>query len=129
MSEISITKEDPCLEHNLSGHKKSIYGLAFHPTGQQLASCSADNSIMLWNLTKKSIRCYDFKGHSDVVTSIEFTSDGQLMASCSQDRTVRLWIPTLKGGSTDFIAHSSAVRTVTFSPDDEQVSTIVSMLE
>jgi centriolar protein POC1 len=46
-----------------------------------------------------------------------------LLASASQDRTVRLWVPTYIGRTSDFKAHFSAVRSVHFSPDGENLVT------
>lgn len=45
------------------------------------------------------------------------------MASASSDRTVRLWVPTYTGGYCEFMAHSSAVRSVHFSPDGNNIVT------
>lgn len=121
MTEFNIVNVDPALTHNFKGHKKQLTDISFHPDKKQLASSSHDNSIMVWNISSKNVRCYNFTGHTESVTSLEYSSNGQLLASASQDQTVRLWVPTVKGGSTSFRAHSAAVRSVTFSPDDEKV--------
>lgn len=114
-----LLNHDPILEHNFKGHKGQILGLSFHPEIDQIASCSSEKSIYLWNL--KNVRCYNFTGHTDVVTGIEYSRNGRLMVSCSLDQYVRIWVPTIKGGSTHFKAHTSAIRTVSFSPTDETV--------
>ncbi|KAK4883061.1 hypothetical protein RN001_006380 [Aquatica leii] len=123
MSDITLTNNDPILEHNLQGHKKQVLSLSFNPINKQLASCGNDHSVMLWRIAPNNIRCYGFKGHTDVVTSVCFSSNGRYMASSSQDNTVRLWVPIIKGPSTPFKAHGAAVRTVCFSPSNEQLLT------
>uniref|UniRef100_A0AAV2KXB4 POC1 centriolar protein homolog B n=1 Tax=Knipowitschia caucasica TaxID=637954 RepID=A0AAV2KXB4_KNICA len=108
--------EDPALERHFRGHRGAVTCLSFNPNGKQLASGSADKSLMVWNLAPKS-RALRFTGHSDVITDLQFCPDGGLVASCSADRTVRLWTPCMKGESTVFRAHYSAVRSVSFSHD------------
>lgn len=128
MSEISILDSDPELAHKFKGHKKSVTCVSFHPGMKQIASSSQDNSIMLWNVEKKNVRCYNYSGHSDVVSSIDFSNNGNLLASGSFDRNVRLWVPTIRGGSTSFRAHSAALNCVKFSPDTSWVQCIYSLL-
>jgi WD40 repeat protein len=41
----------------LEGHKGHVYGCAFDSTGNSLASCSFDKSVLLWNL-RGSISSY-----------------------------------------------------------------------
>lgn len=123
ISSIPISNEEPALHYNLKGHKQDITAVSFHPDGNQLATSSKDNSVMLWNLSSKQIRCYKFSGHTAAVTCVDYSSNGRLLASGSADCTVRIWIPTVRGESSDFRVHSSAVQTVCFSPDDKNVST------
>lgn len=124
MSEISILNSDPEVVKKFKGHKKAITSLAFHPNTTQLISSSRDNSLMLWNISSKTARCYNFSGHDDIVTSVDFSGNGDVFASASYDQNVRLWVPTIKGGSKSFRAHTAAVRTVVFSPDSTKVYNI-----
>lgn len=119
---IPVSNEEPSLHYNLKGHKQDVTAVCFHPNGDQLATSSKDNSVMIWNLSKQ-IRCYKFSGHTATVTCVDYSSNGRLLASGSTDCTVRIWIPTVRGESSNFRAHSSAVQTLCFSPDDRNVST------
>ena len=60
------------------------------------------------------LHSFRFCGHSAPVTGVKFNPAGTLIASCSRDKTVRLWVNNVEGRSSDFKAHTSAVRSVDF---------------
>lgn len=45
------------LSHVLEGHGDAVWGLAFSPTSQRLASCSADGTIRIWDPSSSSPTC------------------------------------------------------------------------
>ncbi|CAF4160312.1 unnamed protein product [Rotaria socialis] len=57
----------------------------------------------------------------DAVYSVCFSPSGHLIASGSKDKTIRVWIPSVKGESTVFKAHTAAVRCVDFSNDGQNL--------
>uniref|UniRef100_A0ABI8AGG7 Striatin 4 n=2 Tax=Felinae TaxID=338152 RepID=A0ABI8AGG7_FELCA len=65
------------LSHVLEGHGDAVWGLAFSPTSQRLASCSADGTIRIWDPSSSSPTCLcTFLTASDhgIPTSVAFTS-------------------------------------------------------
>ncbi|XP_078804363.1 POC1 centriolar protein homolog B isoform X5 [Oryzias latipes] len=108
--------EDPALERHFKGHKNAVTCVHFNPNNKQLASGSADKTVMIWNLAPKG-RALRFFGHQDAVTGVQFSPSGKRVASSSKDRTVRLWTPSMKGECAVFRAHTAAVRSVAFSAD------------
>jgi len=58
--------------------------------GQLLASGSADNTIILWDIDNKK-RIATMTSHNDGVNTVAFITDGQLLASGSDDNTIMLW--------------------------------------
>lgn len=54
--------QDPRLERTFKGHKNCINSVSFSPNMKQLASGSADNSIMLWNF-RPQLRAFRYVGH------------------------------------------------------------------
>lgn len=54
---------------------------------------------------------------------VKFSPSGNLLASCSRDKNVRLWVNNVEGRSTDFKAHTAAIRSVDFSPDGSKLAT------
>lgn len=64
----------------LSGHQGRICRVAFHPSGDYVASASFDTTWRLWDVnTSKELLLQE--GHSKEVYSVEFQDDGALVAS------------------------------------------------
>lgn len=64
----------------LRGHEGRIARVAFHPSGDYVASASFDTSWRLWDIgTQKELLLQE--GHSKEVYSVEFQDDGALVAS------------------------------------------------
>lgn len=74
----------------LEKHTDFVGGIAFSPDGKILASCSKDQTIILWDVDTGSIK-HTLKGHTDFVTSVSFSPDGKTLASGSIDETIRFW--------------------------------------
>lgn len=45
------------LSHVLEGHGDAVWGLAFSPASQRLASCSADGTVRIWDPSSSSPGC------------------------------------------------------------------------
>ena len=72
------------------GHTKAVFKVARHPTQALLATCSADQTVRLWNLdTGAAVRT--MSGHTDWVYTLAFSPDGNLIASGSWNGEVRIW--------------------------------------
>lgn len=74
----------------LEGHTGAVWDVKYDPSGQYIASASADTTVRLWDTTTgKTVMT--FKGHPDEVNSVAFSSDGTLLASVGSDGTLRFW--------------------------------------
>ena len=71
-------------------HDAEVWSCVFSPDGQTLLSCSADNTLRLWDRKTGQEICR-FSGHTDSVSSCAFSPDGQTLLSGSDDNTLRLW--------------------------------------
>lgn len=71
---------------------QAVNGVAFHPNGQVLASCSDDQTIKLYDLTrpggKRGFRAL-FDGNS--VNSIAFHPSGDFLAAATTDPSLHIY--------------------------------------
>ncbi len=93
-----------------------IFTIAFHPTGDILATGRADSRIVLWDVKSGNLLGI-LSGHTQPVHSVEFSPNGKRLLSSGDDRSVRLWDwqngqEVLYWTNINFIAKDA-----TFSPD------------
>ncbi|XP_027175306.1 U4/U6 small nuclear ribonucleoprotein PRP4-like protein [Coffea eugenioides] len=73
----------------LKGHTERATDVAFSPTGDQLATASADRTAKLWNKEGSLLNTYE--GHLDRLARIAFHPSGKYLGTASFDKTWRLW--------------------------------------
>jgi WD40 repeat protein len=77
----------------LRGHERTIWCLAWHPSGKRLASGSEDMTVRIWEPFEGQ-HLLTLKGPTDDVRSLSFSPDGRYLASSCDDRFVRIWDAT-----------------------------------
>lgn len=117
----------------MKGHQDRICRVAFHPSGNYVASASFDTTWRLWDInTSKEILLQE--GHSREVYAVEFQDDGALAASAyaapspfmyptfmivpsGLDAIGRVW--DLRTGRTAMVldGHVEGILTMAFSPN------------
>ncbi|MEH1840467.1 MAG: hypothetical protein V7L20_17300 [Nostoc sp.] len=113
--------------NRLEGHADIVWGVAFSPDGQLLASGSRDRTVKIWRPDGTLLQT--LKGHTDAVTCVTFSHDGQFLASASLDKTVQIWRKNRVTGKFDrkpyktLKGHGDSVDSVSFSPDGELLAT------
>ena len=79
-----------CL-YQLRGHDGDVLDLAWSLDGAYLASCSIDNSIIIWSATSLPDKVTTIKGHTGLVKGITWDPVGKYLASQSDDKSLKVW--------------------------------------
>ena len=97
-------------EATLSGHKKSVYSLLFHPQDSGLlASGAGDCAVKLWSLYSGACE-QTFIGHTAAVVALEFMTQGLQLVSADTKGFIRIWR-----------VHSGVCLTTLATSDDEKI--------
>ncbi|XP_055844471.1 protein HIRA homolog [Episyrphus balteatus] len=75
----------------LRGHSGDVLDLAWSPHDRWLASCSVDNSIIVWDAQAFPSMVAMLKGHTGLVKGVTWDPVGKFLASQSDDRSVKIW--------------------------------------
>ena len=103
-------------KHRIRAHSVRAWSVAFHPSGDMLASSGGDAIVRLWNPETGEIT-KEFSGHEEQVLSVAF-DDGNTLASAGADGGVRLW--NLETESSRVLAgHTGWVFSAAFHPNGE----------
>ncbi|KAA6414974.1 MAG: hypothetical protein FRX48_01725 [Lasallia pustulata] len=105
----------------LEGHSGWVHAVAFSPDGKQLASCSDDMTVRIWDAATGAT-LQTLEGHSGWVHAVAFSPDGKQLASGSDDMTVRIWDAATGATLQTLEGHSGWVNAVAFSPDGKQLA-------
>lgn len=104
-------------------HAKLVFGLAFSPDGQVLASADDSGAVRLWSCVTGELLPISIKGHIDRVSGIAFSPDGKTLATCSYDETARLWDVSTGQERLNIVGHHDRIHDVAFSPDGRVLAT------
>ncbi|MEJ2209520.1 MAG: BTAD domain-containing putative transcriptional regulator [Anaerolineae bacterium] len=110
-------------EHRtLAGHGGQVWGLAYSPDGEWLATAGNDATVRLWDV-RTGTQMLTLTGHSDVVHEVAFSPDGRRIATASFDDTARVWDAATGAELFVLRGHTGDVVDVAFSPDGERLAT------
>ena len=77
--------------HMLRGHSGDVLDLSWSPDKKYLASCSVDNTIVVWNARDLPQKLTTVTGHRGLVKGLTWDPVGKYLASQSDDRSIRIW--------------------------------------
>ncbi|XP_061396892.1 protein HIRA homolog [Musca vetustissima] len=75
----------------LRGHAGDVLDLAWSPQDRWLASCSVDNTIIVWDAQNFPVIITTLRGHTGLVKGVSWDPVCKFLASQSDDRSVKIW--------------------------------------
>ncbi|XP_050526168.1 protein HIRA homolog [Daktulosphaira vitifoliae] len=77
--------------YTLRSHSGDILDLAWSPQDTYLASCSVDNTIIIWDAQKFPSVHKILTGHTGLVKGVSWDPIGKYISSQSDDKSLRIW--------------------------------------
>ncbi|XP_018097934.1 protein HIRA-like isoform X3 [Xenopus laevis] len=75
----------------LRSHSGDVMDVAWSPHDAWLASCSVDNTVVIWNALKFPEIISTLRGHSGLVKGLTWDPVGKYIASQADDRSIKVW--------------------------------------
>jgi WD40 repeat protein len=97
-------------------HVKGRLYVAFSPDGAILATGSADQTILLWDVASGKV-LRTLKGHVGSVTCLAFDPGGKVLVTGSADKTIRTWDVAIGRTTAVLVGHADAISSLAISPN------------
>jgi WD40 repeat protein len=103
---------------SLEGHNGFIWSADFSPDGQLLATSSADNSIIIWDVASGQPVGQRLSNHGGPVRRVAFSPDGSRLASAGIDNVVFLWdVANGQAIGGAMVGYANNAMDIAFTPD------------
>ncbi len=111
------------LVRTLRGHKMTVFGVAFSPDGQTIATASVDDTCCLWGV-RTGQRLAELGGHQGGTYSVAFSPDGKTLAVGCNEGELKLWNLATRRDMMTLAAEPHTIFAVSFSPDGSTLATV-----
>ena len=99
-------------------HTDVVTSVAWH--GDVIASASADNRILLWDVKTGELKD-SLMGHQGNVSHVAISRDGQKLVSSSWDKTIKIWDLVQRKELYTMDGSGDYVESASFSPDGQRI--------
>jgi WD40 repeat protein len=111
-----------CTSRPVHEHTGSLFGLAWSPDGQRIASASADHTVALGPVDGGAAPLF-LRAHDREVYAVTFAPDGQRLASVGFDGVARVWDTGSGRLQLTLRGHEKVLLFVAFTPDGRALVT------
>jgi WD40 repeat protein len=119
--ELKLWKVSTGEEHApVEGLPGALFGLAFSPAGDLLATGGLDGTVSLWDVRAGKLAA-TLRGHGSTVHALAFAADGKTLTTGSTDRTVKVWDVAARKERQTLKGHMDEVIAVAISGDGRTV--------
>ncbi|MGB3220363.1 MAG: hypothetical protein WBD79_23440 [Anaerolineae bacterium] len=101
---------------------RAIPPVAITSDGLHLATSSANNAPLMWNMADTNADPIALQGGGGPILALTFSADGRRLAAGSEDHTVRIWDTTQLTPTLVLQGHEAPVQAVAFSPNADQLA-------
>jgi len=111
------------LVRTLNGHKSQVVKMTFLPSGDVLASISADGTLNLWNVkTGKLVKT--LSDPKDSFGAFALSDNGALLAKTGQKNSIRIYDLVNNKALITLQGHENFINQMVFSPDGNFLATV-----
>jgi WD40 repeat protein len=110
------------LLHTLHGHAGTIYGLAYSPAGDLLASASHDRIVRLWSAD--GAQQAELGSHRDGLADVQFTPDGKTLVSIDDSGVLKLTHVATRSTLLDIPTETRRLRKLALAPDSRRLAVL-----
>lgn len=105
----------------LTGHTKTIMGLACSADAKTIVSGAYDATVRIWRKEGSGWVPQVLTNHMLAVLDVAISPSGKALATCGRDKTIRLWNLETGELTNTIVGHTAAVNGVQFSADETEV--------
>ncbi|KAK6983901.1 WD40 repeat-like protein [Favolaschia claudopus] len=109
--------------NTFSTHHAAVGAIVAMPNGKQVASASADQTVLISDLATGAAVCHPLRGHHGAVWALDVSRDGLRLVSGSSDQHLIMWdCVNARQILPPFGDHSGAIWSVKFSSDSQSIA-------
>ncbi len=100
-----------------------LYGVAWSPDGNRLATTTAKHSVEIWNAATRQAET-DLPGHTGHVFAVNWSPEGDHIATASQDGSVRIWNTRSSTHEARLLGHTDMVWCAAWNRGGDRVASV-----
>ncbi|KAK7016171.1 WD40-repeat-containing domain protein [Favolaschia claudopus] len=113
----------PPILNVIQTHHAAVGAIVAMPNGKQVASASADQTVLISDLATGAAVCHPLRGHHGAVWALDVSRDGLRLVSGSSDQHLIMWdCVNARQILPPFGDHSGAIWSVKFSSDSQSIA-------